>query len=413
MSNKQDLELRTDGAEDEQAIKVTSRRGIRLTRTIPLCAAICLLLSVGLTLEATISVRSLNLALSNVGIPSDFFLFFRRLIAGLPNFDTFDELLLDFPNQVAFAISAFFWFSIWFLLGIVSLKLVGSIARDLPPLLVAALGLRTERASYSDGTADTSLEKYDALTRQVEKLRSEIRSNRVTIEITDEEKKAQAEEAKMRVLEEISDTGKEALLRAALSEEYRSTRIASLRRLGEQGRVYGTRANLNLVTGLIFCSFGLFILWASLFDITAPNLLNSSTSARNIEVDNWLGFFQSYLPRLSLVLIIELIGFFFLKLYTRTLDDIRYVQNELTNVEAKLIAMDMAILNNHSKGLSEALTQLAQTERNAIIGKNQTSIEIEKQRALSASEERLMAILPKLLHGTEHGSVWRRFRKVD
>ncbi len=91
-------------------------------------------------------------------------------------------------------------------------------------------------------------------------------------------------------------------------------------------------------------------------------------------------FLINYLPRLTLVLLIELFGYFFLRLYKSGLEEIKYFQNELTNLEQKHIAIITAFKQNDTETIKSVINSLANTERNRIINKDQTTIELEAIR---------------------------------
>ncbi len=109
--------------------------------------------------------------------------------------------------------------------------------------------------------------------------------------------------------------------------------------------------NLNLFIGILTTIFSVTILFITLFN--PPPIPNVSASDKLI----------SYLPRFFLALFIEIFSFFFLRLYRKTLDDIKFISNERTNVELKLIALETAIFN------SETIRADNFRERDRILGK--------------------------------------------
>ncbi|GFE92603.1 hypothetical protein [Acetobacter persici] len=162
----------------------------------------------------------------------------------------------------------------------------------------------------------------------------------------------------------------------------------SLLRLSNQIVVLGYRANVSLGIGILFCLFGMGILWYSFF-------YNPPQISGNFE---WLDLFRAYVPRSTLVILIQIVGFFFLKLYRSTLSELRYTQNEITNVEMKLIALRASVANE-SENLSEILNGLVKTDRNHIIEKGQTTVEIEKQRVSSDFDKSLVTALVSIFQG--------------
>ena len=65
------------------------------------------------------------------------------------------------------------------------------------------------------------------------------------------------------------------------------------------------------------------------------------------------------------------------------MDDIKYYQNEITNLEAKYLSLQIAKSMNNHKLLSSILEQLMKTERNFVLEKDQSTIDLEKERLSS------------------------------
>lgn len=134
------------------------------------------------------------------------------------------------------------------------------------------------------------------------------------------------------------------------------------------------RADFSLVLGMIFSISGLVVLYFSFF-------LSPPTSS-SLEL---LPSLLSYAPRLSLILIIEAVAFFFLRLYSKAIDEIRYTQNEITNVEMKILGLDESLLNNSTKSMANALKALSETERNYILKSGETTADIEQAKIIGAT----------------------------
>ena len=83
------------------------------------------------------------------------------------------------------------------------------------------------------------------------------------------------------------------------------------------------RGNLNLSLGIATTIIGLIILGYFVLEIDS------------IPEDK-MAFIAHFIPRLSLVVLIEVFAYFFLKLYKSSLSEIKYFQNEMTNAEAKV-----------------------------------------------------------------------------
>ncbi|MCH7690367.1 MAG: hypothetical protein IIA17_04900, partial [candidate division Zixibacteria bacterium] len=87
-----------------------------------------------------------------------------------------------------------------------------------------------------------------------------------------------------------------------------------------------------------------------------------------------------YIPRLSFIVFIEVFAYFFLKLYKASLYDIKFYQNELTNVESKIISLKSAFFSKDDGALRTIIEELSRTERNFVLKKGETTVELERTR---------------------------------
>lgn len=126
------------------------------------------------------------------------------------------------------------------------------------------------------------------------------------------------------------------------------------------------RGNINLFIGMFLSLSGLAYLGFTVYTS------NTYTSYEML--------FIHLAPRTLFVIFIELFSFFFLNLYKKSLDDIKYYQNEITNLEAKYLSLDQSKQIGNFKLLANALETLNKTERNFILKKDETTIELEKSK---------------------------------
>jgi len=157
------------------------------------------------------------------------------------------------------------------------------------------------------------------------------------------------------------------------------------------------RSNLNLSLGIVITLFGLYILWDMITINTSVNL-----EKYIINKDNTLFlkfFILEITPRILLVLLIEIFAYFFLRLYKNNLDEIKFFQNEITNIELKYLALS-TVLTLDSKDsdslLPQIISEFSKTERNYILEKGQTTVELEKARSEGENTKNIMSSLPKL-----------------
>lgn len=146
------------------------------------------------------------------------------------------------------------------------------------------------------------------------------------------------------------------------------------------------KANFNLTYGLFFCIVGIsFIFYSmSIYTPTADETLQNSLIY--------------FIPRITLTLLIEVFSYFFLNLYKRNLEDIKYFQNEVTNLESKYLAILYAFENNNGQVKAKVIENLMETERNFILRKDETTIELEKNRIDAQSSNSTVQALKDIIN---------------
>lgn len=135
-------------------------------------------------------------------------------------------------------------------------------------------------------------------------------------------------------------------------------------RLYEEISSLGRRGNLNLVIGMVTTIFAVWVL--------ATTVLSGDRNLSNSELATY------YVPRLLLSLFVEFFSFFFLRLYKSGLSEIKYFQNELTNVEMKFLAIQGAMLMGKEETIDQVIRHLAVTERNFKLAKDESTVALEK-----------------------------------
>jgi len=105
------------------------------------------------------------------------------------------------------------------------------------------------------------------------------------------------------------------------------------------------KGTVNLLIGITITAVGAWILFDTV--INAPNVTST------------LELVSYFIPKVSLVILIEIFAYFFLKLYKHSLIEIKYFQNELTNIENKYLGIKLI---KDEKSLNEAVSKLLSTE---------------------------------------------------
>ncbi len=101
--------------------------------------------------------------------------------------------------------------------------------------------------------------------------------------------------------------------------------------------------------------------------------------------------FTNYLPAVSIVLILETVAVFYLRLYSATERRIEKNKNELTNIELRLTAGAMLYENSRKIKFAELAETLSKEERNFVLGKNESSAVLDTNKLLE-----LLSKIPKI-----------------
>ena len=168
-------------------------------------------------------------------------------------------------------------------------------------------------------------------------------------------------------LEEILHSVKETQRDLDWDTELRQLYETTINRLRKESSNITFRGHLNLSLGILTALTGMGFLWDFVTD-----LVPSSGEFTFLEV---------FIPRFSFVIVIEVFAYFFLRLYSKSLMEVKDFQNEITNVEAKFFALRAAMSTGEERTVGHVISVIAETERNNILQKGQTTVDIERSRA--------------------------------
>ncbi|WP_434155799.1 hypothetical protein [Pseudomonas sp. JZ134] len=167
-------------------------------------------------------------------------------------------------------------------------------------------------------------------------------------------------------------------------ESLKQSRQATLERIYSEIYALGRRGTVNLILGVLTALVGIITL--TFFVLTNDNHQQS------------LGEFAiSYLPRLSIVVIIEVFSYFFLRLYKSSLSEIKYFQNEATNIEYNFVALEAAIEYGEKTFIEVCLNKFISIERNPVFLDGQETRELKEAKleadSLRFSPEYLVKVI--------------------
>ncbi|MNK78810.1 hypothetical protein D3C87_984580 [compost metagenome] len=144
-----------------------------------------------------------------------------------------------------------------------------------------------------------------------------------------------------------------------------------------------SNSSLNLIIGIVTTLLAIVILGSSIFQ---QNHFTINTE-----------FLSFFLPRISTVVFVELFSFFFLRLYKNNLSEIKYFQNEITNLNFKITSLKTAIKTDDKQTLSQIITNFSLTERNFILKKDETTEKIETIKLDSTQSSNFSRSLKELI----------------
>jgi hypothetical protein len=262
--------------------------------------------------------------------------------------------------------------------------------------------LKPEMLSYSDkgGKHDFSVEvllsgyerKLASVEKKFDSIIEKLQSGSISGEIFSKDEKGEILNDLRNKLE--ANTFEEYLSRltATIKEGHKFKQredifIRTISRLELEIQNQSKRGNVNLLLGIFTTVFGVVILGYSV--LQAPLFTSGVEIAAH------------FLPRISLVIVVEVFAYFFLKLYKQSLDEIKYFQNEMTNIESKYLGLYIATESELEEGVLDSINQLSSTERNFFLDKGQSTaiIELKKIEATSngIAMEKLSSIISDLV----------------
>jgi hypothetical protein len=205
-----------------------------------------------------------------------------------------------------------------------------------------------------------------------------------SINITENEKEDLLHKLTIQFENSITDDFKRKIEEKIKINDLQTVSKNSIIRLQEEINSLNRRGNINLFIGMLLSLSGLIYLGFTVFfsyDYTKYEIL-----------------FSHLIPRAFFAIFIQIFSFFFLNLYKKGLEDIKYYQNEITNLEAKYLALDIAKQTNNFKLISNALNYLLNTERNFILKKDETTIDLEKNKIESQASNNTVQVLKDIIN---------------
>lgn len=253
-------------------------------------------------------------------------------------------------------------------------------------LVSGALGLVIVTAARLDLLSNSmrrerSERRVDDLTQQISSLHEQVRSLSANVTTT-EGLRALAESVfKERIEAQISAISinhiakltKDELVSSYKPNVFRERAIKEIRETiddyvdGVRSELRSQRraANQNLVWGIVFSLAGLATMGFFLFE---PLLRQEGSLYSHVaENSEWKIFLQSFIPKFTFVILFESIAFFFFRSYAEDRGMLKYLRNEVTNIESKTLSLISTLYFSSEEHQNAIFRQMMSTERNFTI----------------------------------------------
>ncbi len=156
----------------------------------------------------------------------------------------------------------------------------------------------------------------------------------------------------------------------------------TLNRIDNTSQKVLKRGNFNLLMGLFFAIVGIGCLAIFIYlDFQGVSVVSKNETL----TQTLLHIF----PKFSLIAIIEICAIFFINLYKKSLIEERFYQNELTNLENRFLALELAFHTGKDDLIDKAIENLLATERNPQVQ--------ETQGNSKEDDDKIIEMLTKLI----------------
>ncbi|WP_146136273.1 hypothetical protein [Pseudomonas simiae] len=221
----------------------------------------------------------------------------------------------------------------------------------------------------------------------VEELKAELNKLKTAMipgtssELTEELIEKIKNDAHQGLLSELNEKLNSNNLNASIIEEIKSARKDSTIRIKMEIDALARRGNFNLIAGVGVAMIGIGTLSSFIFpeSIGFLNFLTSYNPEHTLKSpESQLDQSLKYATRTALIISIEILAFFFLRIYKSNLEGMKYFQNELTNLESKYISLITSAHLERPDTTHKVLLNFVETERNHILEKGQSTTELKK-----------------------------------
>jgi len=223
---------------------------------------------------------------------------------------------------------------------------------------------------------------------------SQASSSQRVIELSDEERREIVVHMKSLTSEEVSAqlvsaaSNRVSSFESSHFQELKAELKTTKLRLESEILALSRRGNLNLVIGSITTIIAVGLL--------GYVVLSAQTTATDLKEFVW-----HYLPRITISIFIQVFSFFFLKLYRNSLDDIKYFQNELTNIDAKYASLESSLMLRDREIISKVIEEISTTDRNFRLNAGESTVSLEKLKEENKGLKEMLSSAKELIQSVK------------
>lgn len=178
-------------------------------------------------------------------------------------------------------------------------------------------------------------------------------------------------------------------------KQNKSIELITLERIQNDIEIVNTR--INIETQRLSKNATLNLLIGSIATILSVSYLLVVLLLNPPNIDNSNSILSYYISRISIVVFTEIFAFFFLKMYKANQNDLKYLNNEMTTISIKIIALKTAISSKNADIMKITIEELVKTERNFVLKKDESTIELEKHKIESNENTKIIETLKDLV----------------
>jgi hypothetical protein len=150
------------------------------------------------------------------------------------------------------------------------------------------------------------------------------------------------------------------------------------------------RLNRQAIINLLLCFLIAFM-------IIALISYSSFFSQDYKDIKTWNDFVIKLTPKIISILSLLTIFLYFIRMYKTNIIDVKYYQNELTNIDLKFIAAQAATIDPEKETINKLINDFSNAERNQQISKDFTTSELERVKLENEINKDYLAKIGELL----------------